>query len=786
MSFCSPFSRLATSTVAFLSLALALRAQSVADASADAVGGSGALLRLDDYIVETNPATFRQKAPAVTHQILGEDLDALNLPETGDALQYLPNLFIRKRFIGDKNSLTSIRGTSNRQPGRTLVLADGILLSNFLGTGFGNSPRWFLIAPEEIEKIAISYGPYSALYAGNSIGGTVLFTTSLPSRFTATAKAQYFVEDFSEYATKGTFSGKTGYVSVGDRQGKFSYFVFVNHLDNDSQPMTFNTANVSATSAPGTGGAVVTGALTDADFSGNPRIIYGSQGPTQAIHDLFKAKLGYDLTDDLHLRYSLIYWTNQENNLAPESYLRDGAGGIVTTGKIEAAGRTFTIPANAFTVNRRRQADVVNAFTLAHEPATGLQCTFSGSLYDVMKDKTYAATTSVPSALNGGAGLATIVGRTGWQNADVLLGWRDATGAPADHALAGGYHLDHFFTQQNQWNMTDWRDPSSRTSLSGGNGGDTRTQAFYLQDAWSIAPAWILTPGVRWERWEAFNGYRAKDFSGTRVSTIYADRSGDAFSPKGALAWHPAKDWSVRLSLARAVRFPTVGELFQGSISASGSITQNDPNLKPERDFAKDLTVERAINRGSVRVSVFEEDVRDALTNQSTLLPDGTSFTGVQNVGQVRTRGAEFAFEQKKLLNGRIDFEFNASYTNAVTLQNAPILVGGVLVSTVGKQFPRIPHWQVKSVTTWHATSALGLSVATRYSSHQFNTLENSDPYGGYGGTDAFFVVDLKASYRFPHGLTASVGIDNVNDDRYHVFHPMPARTWFAEANWRL
>ena len=145
---------------------------------------------LDDYLVETNPATYNQKAPAVTHQMLGPDLAALNLPETGDALQHLPNLFIRKRFVGDKNALTSIRGTSNRQPGRTLVLADGIALSNFLGTGFGNSPRWFLIAPDEIEKIAVSYGPYSSLYAGNSIGNTVLFTTKLPAAFHASARTQ--------------------------------------------------------------------------------------------------------------------------------------------------------------------------------------------------------------------------------------------------------------------------------------------------------------------------------------------------------------------------------------------------------------------------------------------------------------------------------------------------------------------------------------------------------------------------------------------------------------------
>jgi iron complex outermembrane receptor protein len=290
---------------------------------------------------------------------------------------------------------------------------------------------------------------------------------------------------------------------------------------------------------------------------------------------------------------------------------------------------------------------------------------------------------------------------------------------------------------------------------------------------------------LRWETWRATNGFRSRDFSGNRVSTAYADRTSTAWSPKAALTWRPTKQWSARLSLANATRFPTVGELFQGSVSANGSITQNDPNLKPERDFAKDLTIERTLTSGSVRASLFEEDVHDSLIAQSTLLPDGTSFNGVQNVGRVRARGIEFAFERKHLFPS-IDFSINASYTNAVILENKPILVGGVPVSTVGKQFPRIPHWQVKSITSWRVSDAFTLSAATRYSSYQFNTLENSDPYGGYGGTDEFFVIDLKAAYQLGHGLTASLGVDNVTSYRYHVFHPMPQRTWIAELNWQL
>jgi iron complex outermembrane receptor protein len=731
---------------------------------------------LDDYLVETRTATLHQKAPAVTQQLLALDLQGQNLATTAEALRNLPNIFIRERFIGDKNSPLGIRGTSNRQTGRTLVFADGVLLSNFLGTGFGNSPRWFLLSPEEIAKVAVIYGPFSALYAGNSLGGTVLFSTAMPTQFTATAKGQYFTHHFKEFGTNENLHGTSAFLSVGDRIGKLGYYAFYNHLDNDSASTQFWTINRSVTDLPGSGGTRATGALTDTDFSGNDRIIFGAEGPTEAMHDLFKLKLDYAFAPYLHLRYTGAYWINQENRTAPETYLRDGNGAEVWAGRIEAAGRTFTVAPSTFGLSEREQSDMVHAVTFASQPDDGLQVIVIGSLYDALKDTQLSSTGALPATRVAGAGLSTVAGRTGWKTGEIQLGYRpDRTGG-ITHAPIVGYHYDTFFTVSNQYNLANWREASSRTSLNNRNGGTSRTHALYVQDTWRFASAWTLTPGLRWEKWDATDGFREKDFTGTRVRTRYADRGADGFSPKLALAWAPSRVWQARLSFGEAYRFPTVGELFQGSISANGSVTNSDPNLRAERALDKDFTIERTLRKnGRIRLSLFEEDVRRALISQSVILPDGTSFTGTQNVGRIRTRGVEFVYTQKKLFADVVDFTTAVSYTDARILENSN------LPSSVGRQVPRIPYWQSRTGLSWRPWTSLTIAAQIRTSSHQFNTLDNSDPYGGYGGTDDYTVIDIKATLSLAKRTTVSLGADNIGDFRYHVFHPMEERTYFLE-----
>lgn len=90
------------------------------------------------------------EVPSTTASKTAEELRTQNLFNPEDALKYVPNLTIRKRYIGDRNALIGGRSFSTLQAPRGLVFMDGYLLSNFLGRF--DAPRWNMIAPEEIER----------------------------------------------------------------------------------------------------------------------------------------------------------------------------------------------------------------------------------------------------------------------------------------------------------------------------------------------------------------------------------------------------------------------------------------------------------------------------------------------------------------------------------------------------------------------------------------------------------------------------------------------------------
>ena len=99
--------------------------------------------------------------------------ETVSVTNAEDALRYFPNILVRKRHIGDTQAPITTRTSGVGASARSLIYADGVLLSALIGNNNSSaSPKWGMVSPEEISRIDVLYGPFSAAYAGNSIGAS--------------------------------------------------------------------------------------------------------------------------------------------------------------------------------------------------------------------------------------------------------------------------------------------------------------------------------------------------------------------------------------------------------------------------------------------------------------------------------------------------------------------------------------------------------------------------------------------------------------------------------------
>ena len=126
-------------------------------------------------IADRTAATPRATVDA---EDIATTVNAMNVEDT---IKYLPSLIVRKRHIGDTQAPLATRTSGLGASARSLIYADGALLSALIGNNNTSaSPRWSLVSPQEIARIDVLYGPFSAAYPGNSIGAVVNITTRLP------------------------------------------------------------------------------------------------------------------------------------------------------------------------------------------------------------------------------------------------------------------------------------------------------------------------------------------------------------------------------------------------------------------------------------------------------------------------------------------------------------------------------------------------------------------------------------------------------------------------------
>ncbi|MEN3292695.1 MAG: iron complex outerrane recepter protein, partial [Burkholderiales bacterium] len=455
-------------------------------------------------VTSARPTSLPTQIPTTIEGVTGAQVeDTVNATDSEDALKYLPSLLVRKRYIGDyDHAVLASRASGTGNSARSLVYVDGILLSNLLGNGATFTPRWGLVTPEEIDRVDVLYGPFSAAYPGNSVGAVVDYQTRMPEKFEGHAKLSGFTQHFQQYGTDESFSGHQASASLGNRNGNWSWWLNVNRLDSDGQPIAFANRLLSAGSASNAG-TPVTGAIADKNPKNQDWLILGATNQVNTIQDHAKAKLAYDFSPTLRASYTLGWWQNDAKRTS-DTYLRNAAGAPVYSGNVNIGGRQYALTPADFAPSNGALEHVMHGLSVKSNTKGVWDWEVAASLYDYAKDQVRTPTAALPAANTGGAGRITDMEGTGWNTLSLKGTWRP-DGAQGAHIADMGYQREHYKLRTLVSDTPDWINGGAAARFSAFNG-NSELQSLYAQDTWRFAPAWRTTLGGRVEEWSAFGG----------------------------------------------------------------------------------------------------------------------------------------------------------------------------------------------------------------------------------------------------------------------------------------
>jgi iron complex outermembrane receptor protein len=490
-----------------------------------------------------------------------------------------------------------------------------------------------------------------------------------------------------------------------------------------------------------------------------------------------KIKAAYDITPTLRASYTFGLWRN-DGNSGVQPYL-SASGSPTYAGQAGFASGFYDID----------QRHTAQAFTLRTDRRKSWDVELVGSTYRFGFDQQRFPRTAASDSFST-AGRVAVLDGTGWETLDLKGSWKPG-GQISRHTLSSGVHLEHYSLKNTTFNTSDWRDGGSRTDVFTQGDGKTETKALWVQDQWYITPDLKLTVGGRYEDWRGYDGLNVSatpvDCHGTTVAArapcVQPTVDRQKFSPKGQLTWNASEKWVLTAALAKAYRFATAAELYQ-LVSTGTTFTSPNPDLEPDDVTSAELRAERKFQRASVQLSLFQDDVHDAIISQfGTLVPNSTTlYSFISNVDHVRARGAELAFGTNDVLVRGLAFSGNLTFVDAKTLaMSGRASATAAADAAIGKQLPNIPKWRSTATAMYRPSDRFTYTLAARYSSKLYTTLDNVDVrYNTYQGFSEWFVMDTKANYRVNDNWSVSGGIDNLLDRKYFLFHPFPQRTFIA------
>jgi hemoglobin/transferrin/lactoferrin receptor protein len=235
--------------------------------------------------------------------------------------------------------------------------------------------------------------------------------------------------------------------------------------------------------------------------------------------------------------------------------------------------------------------------------------------------------------------------------------------------------------------------------------------------------------------------------------------------------WNGNSGWRFAASASTGFRVPNVDDLAKVFDSAVGDVVVPNPDLAPEKTINMDLNLTRFISdRLRWENVLWGTLLRDAIVTdvytfngQDSIEYDGVLSRVLANQNARKARLFGFSSTLEADLNAQWATYASVAYTK-----------GEILESETTKPLDHIPPVYGRAGIRWHTSKAMAeawtLFNGKKPIENYNHEGEDNEQYARLDGTPAWFMVNLRASYRFTPALTLQAGLENLLDRQYRNF----------------
>lgn len=737
-------------TIVILSLNLATALWAIADEKESSKEKAAA--QLDEVVVTaTRTEKTSASAPASVSVITHEDIEKNGARSLDEAIGNVAGGYSGRNISGGvmdslSGSAMTLRGIPRAN--KTLFMVDGVVIND----SYSGSQRSILgVAPEQVDRVEVVKGPFSSLYGGYAVGGVVNVMTRMPEK-----REIFFKSGYGSSWDRGVAPDdlRSFYVSGGDRVSDNASFL----VSYGYKATNGYSPDLEVTSAVPPEGS--TGWQATTNHKEAARYLVGDRGDKTWWDENISLKAGYDLSDKTKLRFSFTNFRFEYDYDDPNTYLKDEAGNTAwsytgfSEGNFLSPGARSAHEDRRYALNFQTQIDnfqIIGTFGYIDRP-----------VYYYLTPSTSEAT------LSGGPGKISSTTAANY-NADLAVNFPVGN----RQLITVGFAHQHGNAEKKEYNLSDWDHKDSKTDMTFNADGKDQTWSVFFQDEIDILTNLSAYLGFRQDWWKSYDGYT--NFVGNDDYPIhYPSRTADAFSPKAALVYQPFEMTTLRSSVGRSFRAPSIYELYSVFISR-GVTTMAGPDLAPELTTSWDMGIEQRLWSGAkIGVTYFKNDMKDLVYSQTKT----ETLTERVNIGKAESQGVELEIQQR--FSKDLKLFANYTYTDSEVTENAskPSLVGKKLVMVPDHMFNAGGHYSHGPFTV----SLTGQYVSKRYRLDD-NSDEADDVFTVY---DPYFLLDARVGYNVTTFVELSFSMDNILDEDYFSYYKAPGRSWFSELTLRF